>query len=208
MKIFSSSLFGPVHYFTHLLSAKKVLIETSCNYPRQTYRNRYVILGANGLMSLSVPIEKEHGKKTLTRNVKIAYDTPWQDLHWKSIVAAYNSSPFFLYYRDDLEPFFNKKWKYLLDLNMASTEWAMDIIDIETELIPTQDYYSPTKEDLDLRELIHPKKEWQIDPTFQPQPYRQVFNLDGTFIPNLSVLDLIFNKGPESLLILRDSLVT
>lgn len=208
MKIFSSSLFGPIQYFTHLANVNEAIIETDCNYSRQTYRNRFVILGANGVIPLTVPVEKKHNKKIVTREVKIAYDSPWQDLHWKSIVSAYNSSPYFLYYRDDFEPIFHKKWKYLMDLNMASTELVKECIDIDTQLLPTQNYYSPTESDLDLRDVIHPKIRWQKDPYFQPIPYRQLFNLEGEFIPNLSVLDLIFNKGPEALLILRDSLVT
>lgn len=208
MKIFSSALFGPVQYFTHLASVDEAIIETDCNYSRQTYRNRFVILGANGVIPLTVPVEKVHNKKTVTRDVKIAYETPWQDLQWKSIVSAYNSSPYFLYYRDEFEPIFQKKWKYLLDLNMASTELAKECIDIDTKLVTTKDYYSPSTTDIDLRDLIHPKRKSETDLSFQPSPYRQVFNLGGEFIPNLSIIDLIFNKGPEALLILRDSLVT
>lgn len=206
MKLFSTALFAPIQYFAHLTTEDQALIEINCHYARRTYRNRYVILGANGPMALSVPIEKIHGQKVPTRDVTIAYDTPWQDLHWKSIVSAYNSSPYFLYYRDDFEPLFQKSWKYLIDLNSAVTDVCLRCLDVDTTLEYTQQYYLPTENDLDLRDFIHPKKELSSDALFQPVAYRQVFNTEGDFIPNLSILDLIFNKGPESILVLKASL--
>jgi hypothetical protein len=206
MKLFSTALFAPIQYFAHLTTEDQALIEINCHYARRTYRNRYVILGANGPITLSVPVEKIHRQKVPTHDVTIAYDTPWQDLHWKSIVSAYNSSPYFLYYRDDFEPLFQKPWKYLIDLNRAATEICLRCLDIDTTLDYTKQYYSPHEDDLDLRDFVHPQKELSSDAGFQPAAYRQVLNTDGDFIPNLSILDLIFNKGPESILILKASL--
>lgn len=206
-KIFSSALFAPVQYFTHLEACSQATIELYCNYSRQSFRNRYVIYGANGPLALSVPVVKVPGKKIFTKDVRISYDTPWNEVHWKSIEAAYNSSPYYLYYKDEIEPIFTKKWEFLKDLNEASLRIAMECCDVHTPITYTNDYhtvYDPSVQDL--RDIIHPKKDLTTDLAFKPQNYRQVFATGKNFIPNLSILDLIFNKGPESLLVLRDSI--
>ncbi len=205
-KIFSPALFAPVHYFAHLAACSQATIELYCNYSRQSYRNRYVIYGANGPLALSVPVVKASGKKTLTKDVRVSYDTPWNEVHWKSIEAAYNSSPYYLYYKDDIEPLFTKKWDFLRDLNEAALSVTMECTGVDTPVLYSTDYHSEYAFKEDLREVIHPKIDFQTDGDFVPLPYRQVFGIGKPFIPNLSILDLIFNKGPESLLVLRDSI--
>jgi hypothetical protein len=203
-KVFSSALFGPVQYFAHLASESEALIEVFCNYARQTYRNRYVIAGANGSLALSVPVVKTHGNKVLTKDVLVSYDTPWNEVHWKSIEAAYSSSPYYQYYKDDIEPLFHKKWKYLLDLNMVATEIAIECTGLGVRIIQSQNYIEETNELIDLRETIHPKKSHEEDTLFKHETYRQVFMDKHCFLPNLSILDLIFNKGPEALIVLEN----
>ncbi|WP_062125625.1 WbqC family protein [Geofilum rubicundum] len=205
-KIFSSALFAPVHYFAHLAACSQAVIELHCHYSRQSYRNRYVIYGANGPMPLTVPVVKESGKKTATKEVRVSYDTPWNEVHWKSIEAAYNSSPYYLYYKDDIEPLFTKKWDLLSDLNAEALRITMECTGVDTPITYSREYHSGNTEMLDLREVIHPKKDFHTDKQFLPRQYRQVFGIEKPFVPNLSILDLIFNKGPESLLVLRDSL--
>jgi hypothetical protein len=204
-KIFSSALFAPVQYFAHLTASSQAIIEAYCNYSRQSYRNRYLIYGANGPLPLSVPVVKVSGKKTRTRDVRVSYDTPWNEVHWKSIEAAYNSSPYYLYYKDDIEPLFAKKWDFLKDLNAAALRITMECTGVDTPVIYSEEFQLEYASVKDLREVIHPKKDLLTDSDFVPQPYRQVFGAGKSFIPNLSILDLIFNKGPESLLVLRDS---
>lgn len=205
-KIFSSALFAPVQYFAHLAACSQATLELYCNYSRQSYRNRYIIYGANGPLPLSVPVVKVPGKKTFTKDVRISYDTPWNEVHWKSIEAAYNSSPYYLYYKDDIEPLFTHKWDFLKDLNEAALRITMDCTGVDTPVAYSEDFHPEYPSMKDLREVIHPKIGILADTDFMAQPYRQVFGPGKSFIPNLSILDLIFNKGPESLLVLRDSI--
>lgn len=205
--VFGPALFPPIRYFGHLIEGSEALIEANCHYSRQTYRNRYLILGANGVMPLSVPVEKISGTKICTKDVLVSYDTPWNEIHWKSIVSAYNASPYFQYYDLDIEAIFKRKWKYLLDMNLHSVQIILDCLGLSTKISLTNEYLSPDYYLNDFREIIHPKKEQNIDNDFRVIPYRQVFGEKPGFTGNLSILDLLFNKGPESLLILRDSVV-
>ncbi len=206
-QLFSHTYFGPVQYFAHLSRGNGV-IEKHANYTRQSYRNRCVISGANGPLTLSVPVERGRSHNMPDKEVKIAYYTNWQKQHWRSIVSAYNTSPFFQYYRDDIYPFFKKKSTFLFDLNVAITHLMMELTGIESEISFTGEYLSPAdSNDLDLREVIHPKRpasRWDL--SFSPLPYKQVFDQRCGFLPNLSILDLLFNKGPESVLVLEQSL--
>ncbi len=206
-KIFSLALFPPIQFFSHLSTVDEALIEIYCHYSRQSYRNRYVILAANGVLNLSVPIIKVSGKKTFTKDVRIDNSSGWNKIHWKSIEAAYQSSPFFIYYKDDFEPLYKKEWKYLLDLDLEALRITQECTALDTKITLTDHYHLKQSKFKDYREIIHPKVSIHKDKTFQPLAYRQLFNREE-FIPNLSILDLIFNKGPESLIILENSIIS
>ncbi len=198
--------FGPVQYFAHLTKGR-VIIEKHSHYTRQTYRNRYRIVAANGPLSLSIPVEKKKNQKVADKDVKIAWHTPWQHCHWHSLVSAYNSSPFFQYYCDDLEPFFSQKYTWLFDYNLKSTEVICELLGIDMEIDFTEEFqHHPGGDILDLREAIHPKKnERNGDLTgVTTVPYKQVFDERHGFQSNLSILDLLFNKGPEAVLVLEE----
>ena len=205
--ILSSSFFPSVQYFAHLFGAGGALIEANDHYQKKTFRNRYMIYAANGVLTLSVPVESGQSSRILMKDVRVAYDTSWNDVHWKSIEAAYNSSPYFLYYEDDIRPIFEKKWKYLFDMNIASIEAVKNCLGIELNLTPTTEYHAPDYYENDLREIINPKNKLSDDKKFTTVEYRQVFGLKYGFAPNLSILDLLFNKGNETLLIFKDSFV-
>ena len=199
---------APLHYYARMLSANHVYIEQHENYIKQTYRNRCVILSANGPMSLSIPVDKKELTKCPTRDIRFSTHTAWQTLHWRSIEAAYNSSPFFEYYRDDLLPFYEKKWDFLLDFNMAIQETILSCMELSPTISFTQ-YFDkeipPTA--LDFRNAIQPTlKPEEADPNYQSIPYYQVFGQKWGFVPNLSIIDLLFNMGPESPLILQQML--
>lgn len=204
--IFGSAIFPPVSYFAQLVSLKDPLIEAHCHYSRQTYRNRYLILGANGILQMTVPVEKIPGTKTKTKDVLVSWDTPWNELHWKSIASAYNASPYFQYYEQDIERVFSKKWKYLLDMNLESVNTIIESLGLNISINLSDEYLPENSYQHDYREVFHPKKETFLIQTGNLIPYRQVFGQKHGFVPNLSILDLLFNKGPESLIVLKESL--
>ena len=207
--LLSTSYFGPVQYYCKLLQFKNVLIEQWENYSKQSYRNRCNIYGANGVLALSVPVVKATSKKILTKDVQISYDTNWQKLHWKGIESAYKSSPYFEYYIDDLEKFFNKRWNYLLEYNLEIQKVICEILELEAHCSLTTDFIENETPDLaDARDTIHPKKSKSLcDSDFNPKPYTQVFGDKHGFVPNLSILDVVFNLGPEGISYLESCLV-
>jgi hypothetical protein len=206
--LLQSCYFGPIHYYSYIVSANKLTIEQHDHYSRQTYRNRMLILAANGPMALTIPVIKP-GIKTITKDIRISYDTAWQKMHWRSLVSAYNGSPFFEYYQDDIQPIYEKKWDFLMDLNNHALQCTTNLLELHLPLCYTSDYDAEIAPDcLDIRHVIHPKRKGpDTEPPFSPQPYRQVFSDKYGFIPNLSIVDLLFNKGPEAYTILEESLV-
>ena len=149
---------------------------------------------------------KGRGRNIKIRDLRISYDTEWQRNHWRTIFSAYNSSPFFKFYEDDLYPFFNEKWKFLFDFNLKIIELICELLEIETFPELTGNFEEIPENTLNFREALSPKKH-RAAPDFQfnPQPYTQVFEERHGFIPNLSILDLLFNEGPNSLNILEVS---
>jgi hypothetical protein len=204
--LFSTAYFAPLHFYARFIAHPKIYIEQFEHFNKQTYRNRCVILGGNGPITLVVPVIKGRGKKILIKDLKISYDMDWQRNQWKTIFSAYNSSPYFEYYKDDIQPFFEKKTKYLLDFNQSIHENICDLLEIENRLQLTDDFEKVPENTLNLRETISPKNITQSDNHFQPKEYTQVFSEKFDFIPNLSILDLLFNEGPNSYTILEESL--
>jgi len=206
--LLNTCFFGPIEYYTQLISHKNIIIEQYEHYSKQSYRNRCNILGANGSLALSVPVVKASSKKILTKDVSIAYDTNWQKLHFKSIESAYKSSPFYDYYIDDLMQFFDKKWDNLLEYNTAIQEEIFAMLEIEPNIILSKDFYPKGTDDiLDLRDAVHPKKNKSVnDINYINKEYTQVFSNKFPFQENLSILDLIFNLGPDALTHIEESI--
>lgn len=205
--LLSSAYFAPVHFYARFLYHPKVFIEQFENFTKQTYRNRCVILGGNGPISLVVPVVKGRGPKILMKDILISYDSEWQRNHWQTIVSAYNSSPYFEYYQDEIEPFFNKKFTYLIDYNQKIHETICHFLEMEDYSVLTKDFEKIPPDTFNLRELITPKNNINPDKDFQPKSYTQVFDEKFGFIPNLSILDLLFNEGPNAYTFLIKSLV-
>ncbi|MDR1517928.1 MAG: WbqC family protein [Dysgonamonadaceae bacterium] len=198
--IFLSSFYlAPIGYYAALFQADSAKIEIGENYRKQSYRNRCVIAGANGAMPLSIPIEKPETPKCPTKDIRIADHGNWRHLHWNAIVSAYNSSPFFDYYRDDFEPFYEKKYDFLCDFNEQLQGLVCRLLGVETPVSYTIAYEeTPAPRVIDLRETFHAKRE----PEYETPVYYQVFSEKFGFIPNLSVIDLLFNTGNEARLVL------
>lgn len=205
--LLSTAYFAPVHYYTRYFNHPKVYIERFEYFNKQTYRNRCVISGSNGLISLVVPVVKGRRPKIHIKDVQIAYDMNWQRNQWQTIVSAYNSSPYFEYYQDDLSPFFEKRFNYLLDFNTQIHSTICDLLEIENTVEFTTDFEKVPANTLNLREIISPKNKTKPDLAFKAAEYTQVFTEKFGFLPNLSILDLLFNEGPNACTLLEDSLV-
>ena len=205
--LLSSAYLPPVQYFAHLQSAEQVWIEQYDHYQKQTYRNRCVIAAPDGPLSLTIPIEKPNTQKAFMRDIRISDHGNWRHLHWNAIESAYNHTPFFEYYKDDFRPFYEKKFDFLVDYNEQLCQLVCQLIDIDTSFQRTESYITePSNTIIDLRDAIHPKKEVMDDASFSAVPYYQVFQERLGFLPNLSIIDLLFNMGPEAILVLQKSI--
>ena len=196
--LLSTAYLAPVEYYVVLANSERILLEQHEYYQKQSYRNRCRIATANGIMDLSIPVDS--AGKTPIRDLRISDHNNWQTHHWRSIETAYNSSPFFEYYADDFRPFFEKKWLFLWDFNLALFNKTLELLDIETKIELTEQYKPETSDNfLDLRAAIHPKKEISL----LLKPYYQVFETKFGFMPNMSIIDLLFNMANEAQLILK-----
>ncbi len=194
--IFTTAYFPPILYFKEIYNSDSIIIEINDNYTKQTYRNRTKILSANGILSLSFPVIKPHNQKVKTKDIQIDYSTHWQKNHYRALLSAYKSSPFFEYYIDYFMPFFEKQHKFLIDFNTKILEQLFYVFDINKKINFTNDYLLNVNDINDLREKFYPKK--QIPDEEKCKKYKQVFDAKFDFIPNLSILDMLFNLGPET----------
>jgi hypothetical protein len=205
--LLSTAYLPSIQYISKLLLPGTVLLENDENYLKQTYRNRCYIAGPNGMQSLSVPVEKGSFHKVHIRDIRIDWSVPWDTLHLRTFNTAYRSSPFYEYYIDDLKEVYRQKPRFLFDLNLLLLRLLMETLGIDREISTTGNYYSAAPEDhvLDYRESIHPKKK-PPDALYHPVVYHQVFDDRYGFVENLSTIDLLFNEGPDSVMVLRRSI--
>ena len=196
--LLQTTYFGPVQWYQKLNRYDCCCIEQYDSYQKQTFRNRCVIATANGLQALTVPVEHDTLK---TKDLRISDHNQWRRVHWNALQSAYSESPFFDYYADDIRPFFEKKYEFLLDFNEAIRQKVCELIDIHPSVTDTSDYVPADRIEAssvsDFREVIHAKRP-QPDADYTPKPYWQVFQHKYGFQPNLSILDLLFCMGPES----------
>lgn len=204
--LLATAYLPPVQWFAHFAAADNVLIEQHEHYLKQTYRNRCIIAGPDGQVDLSIPLEKASSHAEI-RDLRISDHGHWRHHHWNAIRSAYGNSPFFEYYADDFAPFYERPAGFLMDFNEALINLLCRLLDIEPHYERTKAFISASDVFIkDLRPLISPRCPYTQDVTFTPKPYYQVFQQRLGFLPNLSVADLLFNMGPEGLLVLCDSI--
>lgn len=211
--LLSTAYLGPIQYYAKLFGETTLVEERCDHYVKQTYRNRCYIATADGALALTLPVEgrpKSEGgdSKTPVKDIRLSDHGRWRQLHWNALVAAYENSPFFEYYADDFAPIYEGQQHFLVDFNTELQATVCRLLDIQPQLhINTAHYLDAESlpDAIDLRERIRPKLGHAWDTDFQIVPYHQVFAQRTGFLPNLSIVDLLFNLGPESRLILHRS---
>ena len=204
--LLQTTYFGPVQWYQKLNRYDHCVIEQHDTYQKQTYRNRCVIATANGLQALTVPVEVSSNREEV-KDVRISDHNNWRKVHWHALQSAYSESPFFDYYVDDIRPFFEKKYAFLIDFNEAIRQKICELVDIHPSVEYSSRFQVSSNSETtssitgsrfqDFREVIHAKHP-QEDAEFEARPYWQVFQHRYGFQPNLSILDLLFCMGPES----------
>ena len=192
--------FGNLEYFWYFAKCKKVVIDIDESYVKQSYRNRAEIYGANGKLNLSIPVVRRHGAKSKTSQITISTEELWVKNHWKSIESAYRRTPFYEFYADQIHDILFQDHKDLVDLNLKLTNHLISKLGIDCDIEITSK--SPEILANDLRQSLSPKKATE----FQSPKYIQTFSDRNPFMPNLSILDLLFNEGPNSICILEECL--
>lgn len=197
--IFPLFYLPPVSYFTALKEHDfEFLIENHEHLPKQTYRNRATIASPDGKLDLMLPVVKGSKNHTIIKDVQLSYDAKWQRLHWLSLQTCYRSSAYFEFYEDGLVPFYEKKYTFLFDFNMELLSWLFKQLKIASNFDLTADYEKDITSELDFRNKFNKNEIHHV----KMKEYFQVFSDRNTFIPNLSIVDLLFNQGPQSKLYL------
>ncbi|WP_420572550.1 WbqC family protein [Kordia sp.] len=204
-----SSIVHPTYFpsianYVAFATAEHLVFEMEDNFQKQTYRNRTYIYGANGRLMLNVPVRHDKKVKHVKyKEIQIANETAWQRLHWKSLESAYRTSPYFEYYEDELRPLFEKRYTNLMDLNFDAIEIINECLQLEVPTSKTEEYDAIVEDIQDFRKLAVVKKE----PDYGFDTYTQVFENKHGFIPNLSILDLLFNEGTNALTYLEQQTI-
>lgn len=199
--VLSSVYAGNIDYYSSLITSKSAIIDIHEFFRKQSYRNRCVIAGANGPLNLIVPIQRGSGK-TKVKDIKIDHSQNWKKIHWKSLESAYRTSPYFEYYEHLFYPVYNEdKLKFLVDLNDKMAEIILSCLQFEKTVHKSKYYLSTVSGLADYRQKIHPKQP-SLDFSTGVK-YIQVFEDKLGFFPNLSVLDLVFNEGPNAIVLLK-----
>ena len=186
--------FPSISQFAAIAQSQSLAFETNDNYQKQTNRNRMYIYSPNGIQMLNIPIKHKKDIHQKTKDIQLETAFDWQKQHFKSLEAAYRSSPFFEYFEDEIQPVFQKKHTFLMDLNFQTIEIVAKCLRLELNYQQTEEYFREPQDILNFRLLANGKKDLSI-----LEPYKQVFEEKVGFLNNLSVLDLLFNEGRYAL---------
>jgi hypothetical protein len=191
--ILPTSYFGCIFQFAIIAQEEEYRMEAYEHFVKQSYRNRCEVYGANGKLSLTIPLKKWKNH-CISKDIEISFDENWQNQHWRSIESAYRASPFFEFYEEDLKPLFFRKERFLLEYNQLLERELKEMMKLDSKMDFTNSYASTNA---DLRQFIDPKNSSLFTAVNYPK-YMQVFEEKAGFIQNLSILDLLFNLGPKS----------
>ena len=189
------TLFPNIATFVAIVQSKELVFEACDNYQKQTYRNRTNIYGANVKLSLTVPVSFTQKNRQLYKDVAIHNHENWQAIFWKSLESAYKTSPYFEFYEDELNPLFESTETHIYDFNMKCFEVICECLQLDIPHTFTKEFIVNPSDISDYRKLSNARKASE----YNFEPYTQVFNSKHGFIPNLSILDLLFNEGPNAL---------
>jgi hypothetical protein len=193
--LLSTAYFPPIEYVSLILNSQKVLIEHEENFLKQSYRNRCRILTTHGIHRLTVPVYLGSLHKTKIKDIRIDYSKRWQQIHLGAIISAYSSSPYFEHYFDTFRSIIEKNHSFLLSLNMELTDSILGILKYRKPLEYTTEFEPVAGKTHDYRYSISPK----LTVLYTGRSYIQVFSENGGFTPNLSIIDLVFNTGPDAI---------
>jgi len=196
--LIESQYFPPINAYKALVKHDILQIEKFEHYQKLSYRNRCYVAGPNGRMILSVPLARGKNQRTVMKDVRISNDEKWQGLHWKTLVSAYRRSPWFEYYEAELQELFEKPFDFLLDWNLACFEWTTSKLGINMPVTFTDSYQKDVTGVTDARESILPGANTTGEPA-----YTQVFQDRTGFIPDLSILDLLFCEGKQAMEVIK-----
>jgi hypothetical protein len=188
------SYFPSISHYVAMAQSESITLEMEDNFQKQTNRNRMYIYSPNGIQLLNVPVKHSKEIHQKTKDVRIENDFGWQKQHFKSLEAAYRSSPFFEYFEDDIQVIFEKKYTFLMDLNLEAMALVSKCLRMPFDYRTTSEYFREANDFTDFRNLVNGKKDETII-----APYTQVFEDKHGFINNLSILDLLFNEGRYAL---------
>lgn len=196
--ILSTAYLAPIQFYTKLIHSPSCIIEHHEHFVKQTYRSRCDVYSPNGVKTLSVPLVKRNSRQSI-KDLKISYDHDWRKIHWRTLESSYRSSPFFEYFEDDFYPLYHsKKYDFLFDLNESLNQEILTLLKQKPTYNFSTEYHSSYEGIEDLRNTITPKGIGK-DPQFTSKVYSQVFETKHGFIPNLSILDLLFNQGSRAM---------
>ncbi len=198
--LLETQLFPPIHYVSKLIQHPSVILEKNEHFQKGSYRNRCTIATAQGVQTLSMPLKKGKNQHQIITDVQISYDTDWQRAFWRTLQTAYGNAPFWEHYAPVIEPFFLKKYTFLFDYNLDILQTIIKILKLNKSITFsfTDTYLPDFTEGVDFRNVCTPKN---VNSTYKR--YAQVFEDRNGFIPHLSILDLIFCSGNQSLEILK-----
>lgn len=197
--------FPSIILYKNLNEFSNIVFEQYEYYEKMSFRNRCQVTGAGGVINLSVPLEKGRDQKTLSKDVRISDRDDWQGQHWKTILSCYSRSPWLEFYRDELEGLYRRRFTFLLDWNLSCFEWSVGILKMPVSFSLTEEYQKDYNEEdwADWRGKILPRNR-AVNPALDlaartaPVKYRQVFEERIGFLPNLSILDLLFCEGKNA----------